>query len=119
MGFNKINCFKSPERILEKPHEVNNTQFVVSGFDFLDADLKTSLCFGFPQNRKSISFEYKLHKMTNVAGRPKGSDKYNSLRQPPTAEMLAEFQNLLKQGYIIREVLASKEIYILFERPKQ
>lgn len=110
--------FSNPEKIGEKQAELRTSRYFVSGIDEISDDLSTSLIFVSDKNKKK-QFEYKLYKMTNVSERPKGTDKYNALRQPPTAEMLAEFQVLLKQGYIIREILASKEIYILFERPKQ
>ena len=110
--------YSQPEKINQKQFISVTSRYFISGIDESLDDLSTNLIFVSDKNQTK-QFEYKLHKMTNVGGRPKGIDKYDALRQPPTAEMLAEFQNLLKQGYVIREILASKEIYILFERPKK
>jgi hypothetical protein len=108
--------FYYPEKLLQKISKLDGVYYLMSGLSAGDKDLSTDLYFATSQNGEREKFEYKLHQMTNVASRPEGKDKYDALREPATAQMLAEFHNLLKQGYIIREILASKEIYILFER---
>lgn len=108
--------FENFKNIFEDPSLLADKYYLTSGAYYINSgDLKPSLLFVNITGSKS-KYEYKLLKMSDVAGRSKSEDESDALIKPPTDEMLSEFQNLLKQGYIIREVSASKEIYILFER---
>jgi hypothetical protein len=109
---------ENPSKIPENPSLLKDKYYLKSSLFYVDDyDLKTSLLFAESQESKN-RYEYKIYKMTKVLESPKKMVNYDTLREPPTAEMPAEFQNLLKQGYVVREILASKEIYILLERAK-
>lgn len=108
--------FSEPEKILETKSELLNSYLLTSGLFYIEDDLNNKLFFVSDKNEATNKYEYKLYKMTDVAGRPKLTDKYEALRQPPTQDILNGFQNILKEGYRIREVLSHKEVYVLFER---
>lgn len=68
----------------------------------------------------SPMYEYKFLDMKNYRRmKTEGGGVDQSFAEAPTPEILAEFQQLLKDGYIIRDVLEWQSVYIIFERPKR
>lgn len=107
-----------PEKLASKLKNHKSVKYRLSGQSPAGKpDLTTDLYFEVSDDAQENLYEYRLLKMTDVAGRLKAEKDYDAIRKKPSAEMLKAFEKALKDGYKIRELLAYKEIYLLLERP--
>ena len=110
-------AFEDFEKLAADPSLLTNKYYLTTGSYYINGgDLKPKLLF-VNGGKLKTKYQYKLLKMSAVLERAKEDNRFDAMLKPPTAEMLAEFQNLINQGYLVREVLGLKEIYILLERP--
>ena len=73
--------------------------------------------FAIPIANKTKKSDIKILEMTNVYERHKKKEKDASYMESPAQEKIEEFQKLLKEGYILRDMFFAREIIVLFERP--
>lgn len=106
--------------MIKKLPQLNGARYEARGIDIYHVDYDFSEVkpfFAVPTGNDSTRYEYKFLDMTNFNERYfKQKDKSANLNDPPTKEMLAEFQKLVNEGYTIRDVYSVGEITVIFER---
>lgn len=99
--------------IVKNLPEWSGAQYRLKGLGIYNSDCDLSenkLFFAVPTDAKAKRFEQKFLRMTNVAERPQTTDRYDALREPVAAEKLQEFQRLLQEGYVVRDVFEESRL---------